>query len=73
MRDRSANARFAFTREESAISIGMSVSLFGRSVQAALEVIPSGQLILVQPIEPERLAQCNAWYLVEPARPRLVG
>jgi hypothetical protein len=65
--------RFAYTREESAISIGMSVSHLERFVQAELKVIPSGQLILVQPIELERWAQRNARNLVEPARPRLVG
>ena len=40
--------------------IGMSVSRLERFVEAAIEVIPSEQLILVQPIELERWAQRNA-------------
>jgi hypothetical protein len=65
--------RYAYTREESAISIGVSTSHFERCVQAELKVIPSGQLILVPPIELERWVQRNARYLAEPVRPRLVG
>ena len=57
--------RFAYTREESAISIGMSVSHFERFVQAELKVIPSGQLILVPPIELELWVQRHARYLVD--------
>jgi hypothetical protein len=65
--------RVALTREEAAASIGMSISHFERFVQAEIKLIPSGQLLLVQPIELERWAQRNARYLVEPTRPRLVG
>ncbi len=65
--------RYAYTREESALSIGMSLSHFERFVQAEIKLIPSGQLILVPPIELERWTQRNARYLIEPVRPRLVG
>lgn len=59
--------RFALTRKEAAISLGMSVDHFERKVQPHLKVIPSGQLVLIPTVELERWVRENAQRLVEAA------
>jgi hypothetical protein len=57
--------RFAYTRQEAADSLGMSVDTFERRVQPFIRVVPCGQLVLVPPSEIERWVRENARYLVE--------
>jgi excisionase family DNA binding protein len=59
--------RHAYTRQEAAQSLGMSVDTFERRVQPHIRVVPCGQLVLVPPAELERWVAENARHLVEEA------
>jgi AraC-like DNA-binding protein len=61
--------RLALTREETAASLGMSVSHFERHVQPAMRVVRSGQIVLVPVSEVERWLQRNAHLVLEPVGP----
>jgi hypothetical protein len=52
--------RVSLTIEESAASLGMSVSHFKRHVQPSLKLIRSGSCRLVPITELERWAECEA-------------
>lgn len=53
-------ARFAYTRQEAAESLGISVDTFERRVQPDLKVAICGQLVLIPPSELERWMKENA-------------
>lgn len=57
--------RYAYTRQEAAESLGMSVDTFERKVQPHIRVVPCGQLLLVPPDEIERWIKGNARMLSE--------
>lgn len=52
--------RYAYTREEAAESLGMSVDTFERKVQPHVNLVRCGQLLLVPPGEIERWVKTNA-------------
>lgn len=52
--------RFLYTREESAATLGISLSHFQRHVQPHLKCVYSGQLRLYRPQELERWAELEA-------------
>lgn len=55
--------RHAYTRQEAAAALGMSVDHFERKVQPHIKVVTSGQLVLVPPPELDRWINDNARYL----------
>jgi hypothetical protein len=61
-RDRPIEAvpRRLLTRAEAAASLGMSVAHFERHVQPFVRVVPSGQLLLIEPASLDRWVQDNA-------------
>ena len=56
--------RYAYTKQEGAASLGMSVDTFERRVQPFIRVIPCGRLVLIPPAELERWVRANARRLV---------
>jgi hypothetical protein len=52
--------RYAYTRQEAAESLGMSLDTFERKVQPHVRVVPCGQLLLVPPDEIERWVKSRA-------------
>jgi hypothetical protein len=56
--------RILYTREEAAMSLGMSVDTFERRVQPFIRVVPCGALVQVPPEELRRWAREHACALV---------
>jgi hypothetical protein len=59
--------RLLLTRQEAAVSLGMSVDTFERRVQPFIKIVPCGQLVLVPPGELERWVASNARYIIDGA------
>lgn len=59
--------RYAYTREEAATSLGMSVNHFAEKVQPLLKLVICGQLILIPPAELERWVRENSKHLTREA------
>ncbi|MDX6486377.1 MAG: hypothetical protein QOF43_1530 [Gaiellaceae bacterium] len=57
--------RYTLTRREAAASLGISINHFERRVQPELNVVISGQLVLIPVTELERWVQRRAHPLVE--------